>query len=112
MRQQLLIRRRREISEQTVVTSVAALGIVLFGMAVTWISLLMIGMSFGILLFRPALIAGWASSSGWSAGQIGLLAKLQMSCFSGSLGLLIGALGASFESQNYFRHVIFVDEEI
>ena len=112
VRQQLLIRRGRESSEQTVVTSVAALGIVLVGMAVTWLSLLLIGLVMGELLFRPRLVASWASSSGWGAEEIGLAATAQMSCFSASLGLLIGALGASFESQHYFRHVIFVDEEI
>lgn len=35
-----------------------------------------------------------------------------MAGFSGSVELLIGPLGGSFESQNHFRHVIFVDEEI
>ena len=35
-----------------------------------------------------------------------------MSAFVASVAILIGALGASFEEQHYFRHVIFVDEEI
>jgi hypothetical protein len=28
-----------------------------------------------------------------------------------ALGLIIGALGASFEQQHYFRHITYVDEE-
>ena len=30
----------------------------------------------------------------------------------GSLGIVIGALEASFEQQHHFRHVVFVDEEV
>jgi len=35
-----------------------------------------------------------------------------LSAFVASLGLLIGAFGASFEDQYYFRHVTHVDEEL
>ncbi len=111
-RQQLLLRRGRKRSEQTVVTSASALAIVLVGMATAWTTLLGIGLGIGWLLFRPHLIASWAASTGLLPAQVDFLEKLQMSCVSASLGLLIGALGASFESQHYFRHVIFVDEEI
>ncbi len=81
-RQQLLVRRGRQISEQTVVTSASALGIVFFGMLVTWIGLLVVGLSVGLLLFQPDLIASWASSSGWEENEIGFSAVMQMSCFS------------------------------
>lgn len=112
IRQQLLVRRGHGPSEQAVVTSVSALAIVLVGMAITWLSLLLIGLSAGWSLFRPELIAGWAASSNLQPHQLGFATTFKMSCFSASFGLIIGALGASFESQNYFRHVIFVDEEI
>ena len=112
LRQQLLIRRGRRRSEQTVVTSASALGIVFLGMLTTWLALLLIGVVIGSLLFHPKLIASWAESTGLEASEIGLLAIVQMSIFVASVGLLIGALGASIETQNYFRHVIFVDEEI
>ena len=36
---------------------------------------------------------------------------LSLAGFIASLGIIIGALGASFEAQVYFRHVAFVDEE-
>ncbi|WP_246151978.1 hypothetical protein [Rubripirellula reticaptiva] len=112
VRQQLLIRRNSNRSEQTVVTSASALGIVLTGMTVTWLSLFMLSIVVSSLLFDRPLIASWAESSDLSSRDIEVWDYLQMAGFSGSVGLLIGALGASFESQNYFRHVIFVDEEI
>lgn len=112
VRQQLLIRRGRHRSEQTVVTSASALAIVFLGMFATWLVLVVIGVAAAELLFRPGLIASWATASHTPAKEIDFGETFQMSCFSASLGLLIGALGASFESQHYFRHVIFVDEEI
>lgn len=112
VRQQLLVRRGRQHSEQTVVTSVSALCIVLVGMLVTWLTLLTLGISFSLLLFDAEIIAAWAGSTGLAAADVHWTATLQMSCFSASLGLVIGALGASFEAQHYFRHIIFVDEEI
>lgn len=111
-RQQLLVRRGHRRSEQIVVTSTSALAIVFLGMAVTWLGLLMIGFCCGWLLFRPELIVSWASASQLREQQVGVATCLQMGCFAASVGLVIGALGASFESQNYFRHVIFVDEEL
>ena len=35
-----------------------------------------------------------------------------LSAVVAAFGLAIGALGAAFEDQSYFRHVIFVDEEL
>lgn len=112
VRQQLLVRRGRKRSEQNVVTSASAFGVVFAGMLSTWLVLCVIGLSAATLLFPAQLIANWAESSGLKAGQLGAAHNLQMSLFCASVGLLIGALGASFESQTYFRHVIFVDEEI
>lgn len=63
-------------------------------------------------LFDPELEATWASSSQLSTQDVGLLTTILMICFSASLKLLTGALGASFESQHHFRQIIFVDEEI
>lgn len=112
VRQQLLLRRSRGQSEQSVVTSASALGIVFVGMAVTWAGLFTMGVAVGWLLFRPELIASWASSSELTTAEVGISTIVRMNLFCASIGLLIGALGASFESQHYFRHVIFVDEEI
>ncbi len=112
VRQQLLMRHGRSPSEQTIVTMTSAIGIVLTGMIVTWFCLLFIGATISASLFGTNLIVSWAASSELSAGEVGFLLKLKMCELSASLGLLIGALGASFESQHYFRHIIFVDEEL
>ncbi|QDV88582.1 hypothetical protein [Planctomycetes bacterium TBK1r] len=111
-RQQLLLRRSQTRSEQSVVTAASAFGIVLMGMAVTWLALFLLGAIVGLFLFDAPLIASWAASSQLAGSDVTFADYVQMAVFSGSVGLLIGALGASFESQNYFRHVIFVDEEI
>lgn len=112
VRQQLLLRRSRRRTEQAVVTSASAFGIVFVGMLVTWCGLLVVGLFLSWLLFRPHLIESWAASSDLSAEKFHPLERLKMALFTSSFGLLIGALGASFESQNYFKHIIFVDEEI
>lgn len=112
VRQQLLLRRGKLRSEQMVVTAASALGIVLTGMLLTWTGLFSIGVGVASLLFHPNLIASWAASSSLQAEELGVFETCKMGLFVASLGLLIGALGASFEAQNYFRHVIFVDEEI
>jgi hypothetical protein len=60
------------------------------------------------LLFRPSLVADWTSAP--VAAPPGR-PYLSMATCVASLGLVVGALGTSFEEQHHFRHVIFVDEE-
>lgn len=112
IRQQLFVPKRSRPSEQMVVTNLSAVGIVFAGMLLTWLVLAAAALAINSLLFGPSLIASWANSLEQSAAQIDLAERLQMAVFGASLGLMIGALGASFESQHYFRHIIFVDEEI
>ncbi|MCO8121631.1 hypothetical protein NHH03_07775 [Stieleria sp. TO1_6] len=112
LRQQLLVRRGTKRSEQTVVTSASALGIVCAGMLTTWATLFVSGLMLSHLLFPSDLIATWAATTIDQPHQLSWLDRPQMATFSASLGIMIGALGASFESQHYFRHIIFVDEEI
>lgn len=112
VRQQLLMRNGHRVTEQTTVTAVSAIGIVFGGMMVTWFALIMIGAMVSSSLFGSDLVKSWAASSDLSSTEVGVLLKLKMCTLSASLGLLIGSLGASFESQHYFRHIIFVDEEV
>ncbi|WP_146516854.1 hypothetical protein [Rubripirellula amarantea] len=112
VRQQLLVRHGNRTTEQSVVTAASAIGIVVVGMLVTWTCLCLIGITVSGSLFGANLIVSWAASSDLSPQDVGVLLKIKMSLFIASIGLLIGALGASFESQHYFRHVIFVDEEV
>lgn len=111
-RQQLLVRRGRRRSEQYVVTSLSAFGIVFAGMLSTWLTLFVVGLMLSHFLFPSRLVATWAASTITDTRMLDWTDRPHMAVFVASLGLLIGALGASFESQHYFRHIIFVDEEI
>lgn len=111
-RQQLLVRRKRRHTEQTVVTTVSSLSIVATGMLSTWISMCILSLFIGGLLFDSGTIHGWAENAAIDRVQTGWTVYFRMSCFTASLAILIGALGASFESHHHFRHIIFVDEEL
>ena len=111
-RQQLLLERHRRPSEQLVVTRVAAVAIVVAGLATTWLGVFALALLASLTLFDAPLIVGWAASHGLDEDGVGLALRLRMAMFCASIGLLIGSLGASFEDQHHFRHVIFVDEEL
>jgi hypothetical protein len=109
-RQKLMLRRsQRRLTEQIVVTNVASSLIVIVGMAVTYLLLFSLTLLFAGALFTDNLVASWAASL---EGQIGLQHYLSLAELTASLGILIGALGASFEGQDYFRHIAYVDEEL
>jgi hypothetical protein len=109
-RQKLMLRRsQRRLTEQIVVTNVASGLIVLMGMAVTYLMLFCLTLLFAEALFTDSLVASWAASL---EGQISWQHYLSLAELVASLGLLIGALGASFEGQDYFRHIAYVDEEL
>lgn len=111
-RQQLLVRRGKRRSEQFVVTTLSAVLIVFTGMLTTWTMLFGAGMVVTHFLFPTQLVSTWAASTISETRLLDWSDRPHMAIFAASLGLLIGALGASFESQHYFRHIIFVDEEI
>ena len=79
-----------------------------FGMATTWLGLYVLTLLFGLILFTDTLAAAWAASV---EGPIRFAHHSVMAGFVAALGLVIGALGASFEGGVYFRHVTFIDEE-
>ena len=109
-RQGLLVRRAaRDRTEQTIVTNVATVAVVLLGMTTTFVLLASLSLVLGGLLFRGELVEGWAASV---PTTVGWDHYLRMAGLTASLGLGIGSLGASFESQRYFQHVTYVDEEI
>jgi len=108
-RQRVLLRRgRRRLTEQTVVTNVAMSVVVFLGMATTYIVLFLLTLVLSHVLFSYTLVAGWAVSQ---QGRIAPSHYLVFSAFVASLGIVIGALGASFELPSYFRHIAYVDEE-
>lgn len=108
-RQRLLVHREvSRLTEQSTLSNVTMVVVVVLGMATTYVALFGLVLLLGRLFFRPDLVASWAASV---RGEIGLAHHLVFAAFVASLGLAIGALGASFEEQTYFRHVAYVDEE-
>lgn len=107
-RQRLLVRRgERRMTEQIAVSNAAASLIVFCGMATMAALLFVLTTMLGVLLFSPSLIAGWTGAEMTPHRDNWLL----MSGLVSSFGILIGALGASFEDSHHFRHVTLIDEE-
>ncbi|MBH25306.1 MAG: DUF2391 domain-containing protein [Myxococcales bacterium] len=108
-RQRLLARRSpRGLTELRVVSSVAIVLGMLIGMATTYAALFAGTLVIGSLLFSPELIQGWAPTIHQAPA---VRHYFELAAFVASLGLIIGAMGASFEDEDYIRHVAFVDEE-
>lgn len=109
-RQQLMIRRPAgRLTERRVLANVSTVAVVCLGFVATYLLLFAVTGGFAVVFFDRALIGGWAASTG---GAIVPRHYLVMSGFVASLGIVIGALGASFEARSRFRHVAFIDEEI
>ncbi len=108
-RQRLLVRRpSHRLTEQVVIANVSLLASVLMGMITTYALLFFVVLGASQLLFSDRLVAVWAESLG---DLPGFADYLVFAGFVATIGILIGALGASFEAENYFRHVAYVDEE-
>ena len=108
-RQHLLARRHgRGRSEQQAVTAASILIALGLGMATTYALLFLVTLALGALLFDADILAGWAANLGEP------VRPHHVATFAGfvaALGIGVGALGASFEEETYFRHVAYVDEE-
>lgn len=111
-KQRLLLKRAVARTEQTVVTAVASVFIVFLGMLTTWVLLVFLGFGGASLLFPDQVIAGWAPAALAGPSDITGATLLRMATFAASLATMIGALGASFEDEHYFRHIVLIDEEI
>lgn len=108
-RQKLLLHRgERRLTEQTVVTHVSISIVVLLGMTTTYLLLFGLTLLLSGTLFTPSLLQGWAVSV---EGALTTQHYLSHAGLVAALGLVIGALGASFEGQYYFQHITYVDEE-
>lgn len=108
-RQRLLVRRRAQrLSEQRVVANTSVVLAVVVGMATVYGLLFATTLFLSQTLFSPHLIEGWAASLD---GDIRPYHFFVLAGFVASLGIIIGALGASFEEESYFRHVAYIDEE-
>ncbi|MEX2632198.1 MAG: hypothetical protein WD341_19885 [Tistlia sp.] len=90
-------------------SNASTVAVVLCGFLTTYALLFAVTGGFAALFFERLLIAGWAAATG-DAIEAGHY--LVMSGFVASLGIVIGALGASFEARSHFRPIAFIDEEI
>ena len=108
-RQHLLVRRRAQrLSEQRVVANTSVVLAVTLGMATVYALLFATTLFLSQTFFSDHLIEGWAASLD---GDVRARHFFVLAGFVAALGIIIGALGASFEEEGYFRHVAFVDEE-
>ena len=108
-RQHLLNRRHgRRRSEQRVVSNLTILLALAIGLATTYGALYVTTLALAFVLFDPEILGHWAASLD---EPVALHHVLTFAGFVAALGLAVGALGASFEDETYFRHVAYVDEE-
>lgn len=108
-RQRLVLGQVGQRTEQGVVTEASVWMAVAIGMATTFAMLFALTLLIGVFLYPDALVSGWVTQSG-PASVVPLHVRLAI--LAASLGLLIGALGATFEAPSYLRHVAYVDEEV
>lgn len=110
MKQQLLVRRQdRPLSEQIAVSNISSVAIVLSGLTSTLLLLFVVSLTLSLLLWSDTVVESWAASIG---SEIAARHYRLMCGVVAAFSLAIGALGAAFEEPSYFRHVIFVDEEL
>lgn len=107
MRQHLLSRVGQRLSEQSVITIGSVTASVVLGMLTTYVLLFSTTWIATRFLFGAALVQRWTEG----VPEVGARHYLLLSAFVASLGLLIGALGASFEEESYFRRMAMLDEE-
>jgi len=111
-RQHLLARRRApRLSEQRVKAVLSVTATVGVGMATTYALLFVVTLALSLFFFSDALVTGWVASVTEGGAALGWGHYFSLAGFVAALGLAIGALGASFEEEGYFRHVAFADEE-
>lgn len=109
-RQRLLVRYETgRLGEQTVIANVAITLSIALGLVVTYAGLFLLVLAVALVVFPERLVEGWAASL---EGGVALSHYFVLAGFIASLGIVIGSLGASFEEQQYFRHIAYVDEEI
>lgn len=109
-KQRLLLKRgKHRLTELSVVTNFSTVAIVLVGMLTTFLALAGVSLISSQVLFRPSVVASWAATV---KHPDEFFSYVKLSMFIASAGMAIGALGASFEDNHYFRHITFVDEEI
>lgn len=107
-RQRLFARlRNKALTEQRAVANVSVSVGVWLGMSTAYALLFSGSLIVARALHSPRVVARWVGQT----GSAPLFEYVEMAGFVATVGVLLGALGASFESESYFRHVALVDEE-
>ena len=100
---------RRGLTEHRVIARVSLTVAMLLGLTTTYAMLFAATLAVSQVFYPADLIHAWAptlhETLNWSH-------YFRLAGFVATLGIVIGALGAAFEPQAYFRHVAFVDEEM
>ena len=109
MRQRLFLPRQRRLKELTVMTNVSTFLIVLVGMSTVYLLIVALASALGAAFFSVQLLHNW---TGVAVASVGADDYLRLASFVASLSIFIGALGSGLERHTYFRHVVFVDEEM
>jgi hypothetical protein len=108
--QNLLLKKEpHRMTEQAVTSQVSTSLTVFLGMLVTGLLLMTIALSLSYGLFPTRVVERWLADSGT---DLSWQAYLKLSCFITSIGMVVGALGASFETRTYFRKVVLIDRDI
>ena len=97
-----------ELVELAAQNRISTTVVIAVGMAVTYALLFVTAFGVGLSLFGASLVEGWVPSLD---AAFGVGHRLAFSGTVAALGLVAGALGASFEQQDYLGHVAQVDEE-
>ena len=110
-RQKLLLQRNRQrLTEQIVITNTTITLVVILGMATTYGLLLGLVLVLCGVLFPYDLVVNWVGLL--NRDEIGLTHYAALAQMIAALGIVIGSLGASFEGQEYFQYIAYVDEEL
>lgn len=107
-RQNLLLRSTRR-TERYAIANLTVVLVVALGLLTTYLVLFGVVVLTAHALVGEELLVAWAPTL---SGRPTTARVLAMSGFAATTGLVIGALGASFEGSAYFRRVAFVDEEV
>ena len=99
---------RRGMTEHRVISRVSLTLAMLLGMMTTYVILFAATLAVSQVFYPTDLVHEWAPTLHETLSWVHYF---RLAGFVAALGIVIGALGASFEPQTYFRHVAFVDEE-
>ena len=97
------------MTEQIAVSNVTSTLTVLTGLVTMLFILFTASLTLSLLLFSEPVVDDWVTSV---EGRVTLRHYLLLSGVVSGFSLSIGAWGATFEDQSYFRHVTFIDDEL